>query len=104
MTDLRGRCQDVAMEALRTASVGRHETEQGGSPQVTVVEAVGFEPTRPEGPLVFKTSAFVRSATPPWLRSLGPDRALGRGSRGPRAVVTLPIAPAGAREASHSPV
>ncbi len=29
-------------------------------------EGVGFEPTRPvKGPLVFKTSAFVRSAIPP---------------------------------------
>ena len=30
-----------------------------------LAEGVGFEPTVPEGTTVFKTVAFVRSATPP---------------------------------------
>ena len=32
---------------------------------------VGFEPTEPLGSLVFKTSAFGRSATPPERRADG---------------------------------
>lgn len=30
-----------------------------------MAEAAGFEPAEPEGPAVFKTAAFGRSATPP---------------------------------------
>ena len=32
-----------------------------------MAEEVGFEPTVPEGTTVFKTAAFVRSATPPGI-------------------------------------
>ena len=49
-----------------------------------MAEEVGFEPTEPFGPTVFKTVAINRSATPPknkkpglalWMRMVAPPRA-----------------------------
>ena len=65
-----------------------------------MAEGVGFEPTRPLGPTVFKTAAFDRSATPPCPESSprrrsegglwgGPGRLPGarRGPRPPARVI-----------------
>lgn len=44
-----------------------------GQIQRQVAEGVGFEPTVPRGTLVFKTSAFDHSATPPGPKPTGND-------------------------------
>jgi hypothetical protein len=47
--------------------VGRGKSNKG---KIKMAEGVGFEPTVPCGTLVFKTSLFVHSSTPPdWMAS-----------------------------------
>ena len=50
-------------------------------------ERVGFEPTEPEGSLVFETSPFSRSGTSPWGR---PCRAIRGALYGPTAAAASP--------------
>ena len=53
----------VGFEPPRVVKTNRAATR--AARLVFMAEEEGFEPSRPEGPTVFKTAAFNRSATPP---------------------------------------
>ena len=51
---------------MRVMGFSKRQARRGRTPKKkSVAEGVGFEPTVPCGTLVFKTSAFDHSATPP---------------------------------------